>query len=91
MKLKIYSVKPCIDENHLEAEIRAEIKDIEATYKKLKPIFKDMEFSKGLKVIRITKEPTTVLIFDDGKIILRKLKSERDIFSILKELSSVLQ
>lgn len=85
---RVIFIKPCVSDRGkktAEAFIKLKI-DIDRFYKSIKNIFNDVKYSKELGLIKINSGRETIFIFDSGKVIVRKAKSERDVIEIIETL-----
>jgi len=92
MKLVIHS-KPCVTEKgKVMATARLDKRiDIEEAYELLKKEFKEVKSSLKLGIIKINLPDKTVIVFNSGKISIRRAENENDAIQIVQKIAKVLE
>ena len=88
-------IKPCVtDKSRKMAEVMLGLGspvDPEFMFSRLKAIYPDLGCSKELGLARIKNDGMTLMVFSNGRIIVREAKSEADILRHVTEIANALR
>jgi TATA-box binding protein (TBP) (component of TFIID and TFIIIB) len=90
---KINFIKPCVTERGkkmAEAFLNVKKLNMDMLFETAKKAFSSVKYSKELGLIRITFNKKAVLIFDSGKVVIRRAENERDVIETVEKIAGLI-
>lgn len=90
---RINFIKPCVTargKKMAEAVLNVKRLDMEKSYRKLKEKYTGVKYSKDLGLIKITFDKKTLLLFDSGKISIRRAEDEKDVVETVEKIAGLI-